>query len=406
MEVRVFATLTLLGAVMLLHRQGMFEGTVVADVVADSANNGPNEMEMDIITKNYYEQLVDVDRDPEWNFGDGWIREWLRPVLGRRGGGQADVDGVLLGNRVNGGSIALYGATEDLTEGFLEHRFLPDISVINVGVPVQTNRWGHRDDDNYDKEKPPGVFRIALVGSSNSMGNGVRREEVFELHVERMLNEELAGGAYDRYEIINFSVPRYHLLERVYVAEEIAPEFHPDLILVEVTMRDLRTALYESSIRRLQSGRDLHFDFLKDIISRAHVSPSDSETKIRQRLQRFTHELAASSLHHLRTTTDALGIPTAMLVLRLEVEETHDNLRWIADAAEREGLVTLRIFDAYEGQTAIDMYQIPNGDFHPTARGHEVLADEIYDDLLAHPITRRLLTEPPLPENTEDADGG
>src|SRR5688500_17460330 len=81
--VRVAVTLIVLAGLILLHRQGGLEGTVVAGVLADAANNGPNEMEMDLITKNYYEQLVDVDRDPEWNFGEGWLRDWLRERLGR-----------------------------------------------------------------------------------------------------------------------------------------------------------------------------------------------------------------------------------------------------------------------------------------------------------------------------------
>jgi hypothetical protein len=269
---------------------------------------------------------------------------------------------------------------------------------------VETNRWGHRDDNNYEKEPAPGVFRIALIGSSNSMGTGVPRADMFERLVEEHLNKNLGGQAYERFEVVNFSVPRYHLLERVYIAEQVAPEFKPDLMLIEVTMRDLRQALYESVIRRIREGRDLHFDFLKDIVKRANVKPEYTTTKIEQRLQRFEREMAASAVHHLAEVAKQTGTPVALLVLRLEVEGAHQNSEWLAQAADREGIISLRVFDAYNGRKPAEVYLIPNQDYHPTVLGHHLLADEIYADLMADPLVHELLTTPK--KEQENPDGG
>lgn len=388
---RAVITLVALAALMLAQRLGWLGDSPVREALRDAANNGPNEAERDQITENYYEALVKVDREPEWVAG-GAIRDWLRAVLGRRPmrpvGEEGEEDD---GREGNWGSLAIYGGTIDLPEGFLEHALKPNWSGIHKGVTVTTNRWGHRDDDTYDQTRPAGVFRIALVGSSNCMGSGVEREDVFELELERLLNEHLAGGAWERYEVINFSVPRYHLLERVYVAENIAPSFEPNLILVAVTMRDLRKAMYASVARRVQSGRDLHFDFVREIVQRSHARPTDSQSRIEQRIQRFRNELALGALHELKTWSDASGVPVALLLLRLEVEELNDNLVWASQAAAQVGLPALEVFDAYEGRSGQEMYLIPGRDFHPTPAAHRALAEEIYRDLLDHPRLGALL---------------
>ena len=59
------------------------------------------------------------------------------------------------------------------------------------GAPFRTNRWGMRDRE-YTREKPPGTFRIAVLGSSVTMGSGVGDGETFESLAERALNER--GG--------------------------------------------------------------------------------------------------------------------------------------------------------------------------------------------------------------------
>lgn len=390
----VLGFVVLIGAFGLL-RTGTLPG-VAETFVEALGNTGPNQMERDSITKNYYEELNDVDRDPEWNFGEGWLRPTVQKVMGiKRGGGEE--------KKQNWQSIAIYGATVDQPTGFIEHRLKPGWIGVHKGVDIHINKWGHRDEGNYEKEKPAGTFRIALCGSSNSFGSGVPRESVFEYIVEKRLNETLAGQGYEHYEIINFSVPRYHLLERAYIAENDTPEFHPDLILVAVTMRDLREAMFESVIRRVREGRDLHYPFLREIVKNAEVKQTDSESRIKQLLGSYTTELAAAVLHDLKEFSDESGIPVAMLIMRLEVEGVDENLKKTSTMAAFAGVAVIELFDAYTGQKAKEMYLIPNQDYHPTIAGHARLADELYDDLIKEPF-KSLLTGPTDPAK-EPTDG-
>ncbi len=371
---RSLGLLALMVVIGLLWREDLLPAGANT-IVDDMRNNGPNEVGLDLQTENYYEALLDVDREVEFDFDAlGPVGDFLRKRMG--GGPRSDA-----GTWV---SIAVLGATRDYADdldSFLEHDLSPHADVVHKDVPFRTNSWGHREDYEYSKEKPEGTFRIALVGSSNCLGVGSLREDNFETLVEAKLNEKHGGDRYERFEIINFSVSRYHLLERVFVATEIAPQFDPDLILVAVTMRDVRRAVYEPLARRIHDGRELHFDFIKEIVELSDAKQSDSLAKLEQRLQPFRQELVQAGFKELNRFANESGIPLAALLLKLEVGAIHDNLPWQKDAAEAAHLITLPIFDAYDGQKAGDMYIRPN-DYHPTAAGHALLADEIYQELL------------------------
>jgi hypothetical protein len=380
-DARVWMTLIALGVILLLARTDFLRGEP-ARLLSDVCNDGPNAVGMDLITQNYYEELLKEDRNPEWR-GSAFFNSIIRRLTGQELARAEDPATWV--------SLAVVGGTLHHETGFLEHSLEPYAEVIHRDVLLKINRWGHRDTDDYDKEPEAGVFRIALIGSSNSMGQGVEFHESFEQIVEGRLNETLPSqGGYDRYEIINFSVPRYHLLERVYVARHIAPEFQPHMMLMENTLRDMRRTTYESLQRRVRERRDLGFEFVREIVRRAGVRAEDSDRRITQRLQRFAGELVVGSFEELAQVQRETGIVIAPIVLRLEVDGLHSTLVQLANIAENAGLPVLRIFNAYHGQRGADVNVSPT-DYHPTALGHALLAVEIYENMLANPDIRGLL---------------
>ena len=56
---------------------------------------------------------------------------------------------------------------------------VPSASEIYQGALLTTNRWGMRDRE-YEKKKEPGVYRIALLGASRSVGGGVEDHQTFD----------------------------------------------------------------------------------------------------------------------------------------------------------------------------------------------------------------------------------
>lgn len=377
---RVWGALIVLAALLLIGRAKLL-GETSNQLLRDMQNAGPNAVGMDLITQNYYEELLKEDREAEWR-GLGVFRLFMLKKINPDFEEQRRAEGT--------------GSERILIHehGLLPHSLKPYVSEMNKGVMITTNRWGHRDTDDYDKTPEPGVFRIALVGSSNSLGYGVEFHEGFEQRLEKKLNEALPQiGAYRRYEIINFAVHQYQLVERTYVVRNLAPAFNPHLILVEGTMLDMRRTLYESLAKRVSNGCDVELEFVRDIVRRSHADSKSNRLKVEQRLQQYTTELMAGCYADMAQVQRETSIPVVPIMLRLEVDTTHRNLHQMAAVAESAGLNVLRIFDAYEGRTAKEMY-LTDRDYHPSAFAHGLLAVDIFDKMMENPAVRSLLLEP------------
>jgi len=98
----------------------------------------------------------------------------------------------------------------------------------------RTNSEGWRDRE-YARAKPAGTFRVAVVGDSFTMGSGVALEETYHALLEERLN---AAGDGVRYELVNFGVGGYDLLNELGIVEHALRDWDPDLILLALTWND------------------------------------------------------------------------------------------------------------------------------------------------------------------------
>jgi hypothetical protein len=98
---------------------------------------------------------------------------------------------------------------------------------------VQINSDGLRDRE-HSKEKPPGTFRIAVVGDSYAEAFQVSREKAFWSVLERRLGNcpSLQGR---RVEVINFGVSGYGTAQELITLRERVWAYSPDLVLLAVT---------------------------------------------------------------------------------------------------------------------------------------------------------------------------
>jgi hypothetical protein len=382
--------LGLLLATVALWRAGTLPSALAA-AVADMANSGLSQRDIEVETQNYYEVLLDVGHQQRWTRGvlATWVARTLR-------GERTTEEG--------GNWVTLHKSDLVTSEpaAFLPYELKPSYQSVYMGVPVRTNQWGMRDGE-VTLAKPAGTFRIALVGSSNDMGYGVRVEDGYPERLEARLNAELAGRGYERYEVLNFSVGGYQLLHRLYVTDTKVPRFHPDLIVVVATMHDLRWQVYEALVKRVRRGLDLHYDFLREIAARARVDSTQSTTRIRQRVRPRREELVSAILGELHAIGEREGVPVVLANFRLRVDPIHPEMIRQSELSRMAGLPTIEVFDAYEGQSGEEMYLTPT-DAHPSVKAHALLADELYEDLLADEGIRRLLLEP-LQRRTEARHG-
>ncbi len=274
------------------------------------------------------------------------------------------------------------------TSGFLEHELRPNADLPHKGVRVRVNRWGMRDEE-CSQEKPPGVFRIAIVGASNTMGSGIPVQHTYPELLEDRLNENL--HAYRRYEVLNFSVSSYHLYDRLYVVENKMLDFEPDLILVSVLSTDVN-ALYRRFAHRIQTNPDLHFGFLTRIATEARTDPLLRIERLRRILEPHKEELVVECLAELNRIAIDSGVPIAAVVLWRETSSDVDDRRyWLVDQARSQGLIVLRVVETFS-QGDLDLYFRPEeSDFHASIKGHRLLADELFERMSRQKDLWRLL---------------
>lgn len=105
---------------------------------------------------------------------------------------------------------------------------------IEFDTQIGINQWGFRDED-WTKEKPEGVTRIAFIGDS--------LVEAFQVEkpASALLQEKLSEAYPDQtFEVMNFGVSNYSVAQFQLMYEHIAREFEPDYVVVLVAYFHMR----------------------------------------------------------------------------------------------------------------------------------------------------------------------
>lgn len=96
-------------------------------------------------------------------------------------------------------------------------------------VHVRLNNFGLHAPD-YTLAKPPGVYRIVVVGDSFPQGLQVEREQTFPALLQDRLNRESS----QRVEVINLSMDAYGTDRELLMYALLGWQFDPDLVLLAV----------------------------------------------------------------------------------------------------------------------------------------------------------------------------
>lgn len=100
--------------------------------------------------------------------------------------------------------------------------------------------------EDYDIEKPEGVFRIAVVGDSFTQGGGYvdgadLLSDSFPDYLEILLNKNFDDV---EYQVLNFGFSSTTTLEEYYIIKEAVFDYEPDLIILGVTANDQWFGVY------------------------------------------------------------------------------------------------------------------------------------------------------------------
>lgn len=313
-----------------------------------------NARDQQMLTRGYYEDLTDVARfNPQLaELYKGRPADWNRCWAMHR------------------------------TKGFPTHEFLPSRRLAFKGALMTTNRWGMRDRD-YEKIKPKGTYRFALLGSSHSMGEGVADEESFENVVEDRLNREISPRTGLRYEILNYSVGGYGALSNLAILERRVFDFQPDAAIyvgvnefyfvVQEAVYSLR-GMYTlpwpepTEMARVGGVRD-GMDFN---VAMATLKPRREEFL----LWAYRRMAEDCKRRNVRLFGTIIPVPTESTP-----ESKLDRQKQVS--LEREaGFTVIDMLDVYDSLPALDSIWVATWDRHPNAKGHRLLADRLYAGLV------------------------
>lgn len=99
------------------------------------------------------------------------------------------------------------------------------------------NSSGFRDRERWPA-KPPGVFRVIVLGDSTTAGNGVPEfEKIYTAKLEAYLETHSAEDGLE-YEVLNMGVGGYHTMQEIETLREKGLAYDPDLVLLLFCFND------------------------------------------------------------------------------------------------------------------------------------------------------------------------
>jgi hypothetical protein len=264
----------------------------------------------------------------------------------------------------------------DEAPGYLRWRLRPGLDTSWNGLPFRTNRLGHRSPE-VDPAKPPGTYRVAVIGSSNTMGHGVAEEATYVRLLEGWLRDRLGRPV----EVVNLAVSGDDPAQRLLRLMSEAPRLDPDWVILDATVMDV--SLYEIQLAwALAEGVPLPFPYLAEAVRRAGLSAGDGPEATARKVRAVFPELLDGAFAGWAAEARRRGVPATVVVLpradgRTKAERVRDLL---LDLAARHGLDAIDLTDALDG-LPLDAYRVSPWDKHPSALGHRRIFEALRDAL-------------------------
>jgi lysophospholipase L1-like esterase len=182
-----------------------------------------------------------------------WVFFFNAPDAGPKFGSIAELHQALVQRDerdvLPGGSVSLRSLIQPHKSKHIIYSLIPNLDVKFQKVPVRTNSFGFRGPE-VRREKPPGTYRVALLGDSFAFGWGVKEDEIFARTLQDLLQAELLHrgtrtGQYSginpelrKVEVLNFGVPGYSTFQEVALLKQTAMAFTPDVVIVYFVEND------------------------------------------------------------------------------------------------------------------------------------------------------------------------
>lgn len=253
---------------------------------------------------------------------------------------------------------------------------IPGLEIALQGEPFFSNRWGMRDRD-YSKHKPEGAYRVAIIGPSDAMGWGVANDEIFENRLEIRLNRHHAGGAFERYEMLNFSMSGLEPLEQLAVLRDKVIDFDPDTVFFVLHPQD-RRRVWRTPGEWSERGVALPARL------RAFLGleeGGDVENRLQELRQTGPHllEFVLGELESISRQHDIL--PVVLMLPEPVSTLRKPHIGWLKELSTRAGLAVIDTTSVIEEMGRARFF-VDRTDHHPSVEAHQQISDRIYESML------------------------
>ncbi len=291
------------------------------------------------------------------------------------------------GLQKDGGPGGLPGERDDVyfRDDFLRYGFRPNVHRSYAAGLRATNSLGMPNPE-YPYAKPAGTRRIAWLGDSISIGP---YGQDFVSLLERRLNQDDLSPSLRQFQVLNFAVYGYSVLQMMDVALNTAPQFHPDVYVVALSGLELdRKAGWRTHVGRLiVSHTDLKYDYLKQVVAQAGITPTDHVPSIRIKLTPYFAPVVAWALQQIRHQAQLEGAQMLIVLVPAPIDPSFidsdfNRLHKIIDPL---GIPSIDLRETFSSVDLDDVHVDKVKDIHPNARGHEMIYETLYSKLRAQP---------------------
>lgn len=267
------------------------------------------------------------------------------------------------------------------TRDMLGYELLPSVTDSFKAALLRTNRWGMRDKE-YALTPPPNTYRIALLGSSFSMGGGVPMEQTFEAVLEDRLNREGPGAPRTHYEILNFSVGGYGVLQNVVVADKKVFRFAPNAVFIVIHSIE-ENRIMNHVISLLRQRIPIEYPGLQQKLQEVGVRPGMESPELLRRLDPISSDLVKWSYQRLAQLCREKGVPVVGIAFSEPGGARATQLSQMTALASAAGIPVLALGPVYNGHP-IDSVKLRSTDLHLSALGHRLVANRVFQLLRAN----------------------
>jgi hypothetical protein len=281
-------------------------------------------------------------------------------------------------------AIFTWPAARQYDRSFRIVRNKPNLNMQRDGVA--TNSFGLIGRE-CSLRKPANTRRVALLGSSLSMGLGLDPSRTFGSLLEDRLNITRPAGASQRFEVLNFSVAGYQLPQMLDTAIEDAPRFEPDLYLLDLNEVGVFRNWDEHLVWLIQLGIDPKYDFVRQVVQQSGASSKDDSLTLFSKLAPFRIPLVREMLTEMKSNAERHHA-SFLVVLLPSVEEGSlptKRLSGIREILTSLDITFVDLLDTFDGIANVESLRIDPSDVHPNARGHAMIFESLYAKLQAQP---------------------